>query len=309
MDWPAAHRQAVHVEDRILRDVVAIGDNISDCYLAVGQVFPGGNAVNVAVAVARSGGRSGYVGVVGDDRRGRLLIDSLAEEQVDVQRLRAVAGRTACCKVLHADGERLFGPPDRGVALFRPTEEDFAFASSASIIHSTYCSGMEDVLPELARRGRVSFDFSDRVADGYPDDLLPFVHVAEFSAAQLDDQDCTDLARWAAARGPSYVLVTRGSRGAMLFDGERSASVNAEPSAVIDTLGAGDSFIGRALYGLIHAEPIQLLLEASARAAARTCTAWGAYGHGMHITTCCDGQAEAVAATPFRNLIQHSLEE
>ena len=290
-------------------DVIAIGDNITDCYVTVGQAFPGGNAVNVAVAVARSGGRSGYVGVVGDDARGQLLIDSLTAEEVDVRRLRAVPGRTACCQVLHAHGERVFGPLNRGVAMFQPTEEDLAFAGSASIAHSTYCSGMEDVLPELARRGRVSFDFSDHVADGYPDDLLPFVYVAEFSANQLDDKDCAELARWAAARGPSYVLVTRGSKGATLFDGDQTVSVNAATSPVIDTLGAGDSFIGRTLYGLIRAEPVELLLEASARAAAQTCTTWGAYGHGAHMSTCCGGHTNAVAATPFLNPIQHGLEE
>ena len=90
-------------------DVIAIGDNMSDCYLTIGQVFPGGSAVNVAVAVARSGGSSGYVGVVGDDARGRLLIDSLAAERVDTRRLSVAPGRTACCQVMHSDGERLFG--------------------------------------------------------------------------------------------------------------------------------------------------------------------------------------------------------
>ena len=73
-------------------DVVAIGDNISDCYVAIGQVFPGGNAVNVSVAAARSGGRSAYIGAVGDDARGQLLIDSLTAESVDAygQELRGV---------------------------------------------------------------------------------------------------------------------------------------------------------------------------------------------------------------------------
>jgi hypothetical protein len=36
--------------------MACLGDNMSGCYLTIGQVFPGGNAVNVAVAVARSGG-------------------------------------------------------------------------------------------------------------------------------------------------------------------------------------------------------------------------------------------------------------
>jgi fructoselysine 6-kinase len=261
-------------------DVISIGDNTCDCYLTVGQVFPGGNAVNVAVAVARSGGSCAYAGVVGDDAYGRLLIDSLAAERVDTRLLSVTPGPTACCQVTHADGERLFRPLQRGVGPFRPSEDDFAFASTASIMHSTYRSGLEDVLPELARRGRVSFDFSSHVADGYADDLLPFVHVAEFSAAALDDRDCAELTRWASARGPAYVLVTRGSKGAMLFDGAVSVSVGAASSTVIDSLGAGDSFIGRTLYGLIHGEPAQVLLPASARAAARTCATWGAFGYG-----------------------------
>ena len=267
-------------------DVIAIGDNVSDCYLTIGQVFPGGNAVNVAVAVARSGGSSAYIGVVGDDARGRLLIDSLAAERVDTRRVSVAPGTTACCQVMHADGERLFIPRQRGV-LFRPTEDDLAFAATASIIHSTYRSGLEDVLPELARRGRVSFDFSDHLDDGYAEDLLPFVHIAEFSAAALDDAHCAELARWALARGPAYVLVTKGSKGATLFDGAVSVSVSAVPTAVIDSLGAGDSFIGRALHGLIRGESAQALLEASARAAAGTCSNWGAYGHGVHVSTCC----------------------
>ena len=187
---------------------------------------------------------------------------------------------------MHAYGERQFRPGQRGVALFRPTEDDLAFAATASIIHSTYCSGLEDALPELARRSRVSFDFSDHLDDGYADDLLPFVHVAEFSAASLDDRDCSDLVRWAASRGPAVVLVTRGSRGAMLFDGAVSVKVSAARTEVVDSLGAGDSFIGRALYGLIRNEPAEALLEASSRAAARTCLSWGAFGHGVRMSAC-----------------------
>jgi fructoselysine 6-kinase len=290
-------------------DVIAIGDNVSDCYLRTGQVYPGGNAVNVAVAVARSGGSSGYVGVVGDDARGRLLMDSLAAERVDIRRLSVASGPTACCQVRHTSGERQFRPGQRGVALFQPTPEDLAFAATASIIHSAHRSGLEDALPELARRGQVSFDFSDHLGDEYANDLLPFVHVAEFSGAALDDGDCVELVRWAASRGPAYVLVTQGSRGATLFDGVASVRVSAARSAVIDSLGAGDSFIGRALYGLIHGEPAEALLEASSRAAARTCSTWGAFGHGVHMSACCRGQDEQLGVATSKQTIAGSPEE
>jgi fructoselysine 6-kinase len=287
-------------------DVVAVGDNISDCYVDLGQVFPGGNAVNVAVAAARAGGSSGYIGVVGDDDRGDLLRTALTAESVDTRRLRSVPGQTAFCDILHSAGERLFGETVRGVALFTPTQDDLAFAASASIIHTTYCSGMEEHLPALAARGRVSFDFSDRVDDGYAAGLLRYVDVAEFSAAGLDDSGCRDLLRWAAAAGPRYVLVTRGQRGAMLFDGETVATVPPAPSSapVIDTLGAGDSFIGRALYGLVRGEPLPELLAACAVAAARTCTSWGAFGHGIQLPDHWDGHANAGAAPASPTSVQ-----
>jgi fructoselysine 6-kinase len=204
-----------------------------------------------------------------------------------------VPGQTACCDITHADGERLFGTTRRGVALFRPAEDDFALAATARVIHTTYCSGMEEFLPRLAVSGQVSFDFSGHIGDGYADDLLPHVHIAEFSAAHLDEGDSAELLRWAAARGPRYVLVTRGQHGAMLFDGERTVSVAAAPSPVVDTLGAGDSFIGRALSGLVQYEPAAQLLSAAAEAAAATCLNWGAFGHGSNLLSCCGGHSDA----------------
>ena len=279
-------------------DIVAIGDNISDCYQSVGQVFPGGNAVNVAVAAARAGGTTAYIGAVGDDPRGRLLIAALTAESVDTGRVRVVPGQTACCDITHADGERLFGTTRRGVALFQPAEDDFVLAATASMLHTTYCSGMEEFLPRLAAGGPVSFDFSGHIGDGYADELLPHVQVAEFSAAHLDEGEAAELLRWAADRGPRYVLATRGARGAMLFDGEHTVSVAAapSPSPVVDTLGAGDSFIGRALFGLVHHEPAAELLSAAATAAAETCLSWGAFGHGTNLLSCCGGHTDVAAA-------------
>jgi hypothetical protein len=73
-----------------------------------------------------------------------------------------VPGPTAWCQITHSGGEWLIGPRQRGVAAFRPDEDDLAFAATASIIHSTYCSGLEDVLPELARWAAARRDVGDR---------------------------------------------------------------------------------------------------------------------------------------------------
>ena len=50
--------------------VATVGDNCIDSYFKTGQAFPGGNAINVAVYLARLGIPVSYVGVVGDDEYG-----------------------------------------------------------------------------------------------------------------------------------------------------------------------------------------------------------------------------------------------
>ena len=49
--------------------IACVGDNCVDYYDNTGEVFPGGNPVNVAVYVRRMGGQSAYLGAVGTSRR------------------------------------------------------------------------------------------------------------------------------------------------------------------------------------------------------------------------------------------------
>jgi fructoselysine 6-kinase len=152
------------------------------------------------------------------------------------------------------------------------------------LVHSSYCSGLESSVPALASRTRLSYDFNDRTQDGYADDLLPHVWVATFSASHLDGAECEELLRSAHSRGPAYVFATRGSQGAVAYDGTEICSAPALPVEVVDSLGAGDAFIGRALHGLLAGEPTAALLSAAVRAGTSACTTLGGFGHGRPLT-------------------------
>lgn len=71
---------------------------------------PGGAPANVAVGIARLGGKSAFIGRVGDDPFGRFMQKTLADEQVDVQWMRLdPAHRTSTVVVdLDEQGERSF---------------------------------------------------------------------------------------------------------------------------------------------------------------------------------------------------------
>jgi fructoselysine 6-kinase len=258
--------------------LVAVGDNVIDCYVDRGLMFPGGNSVNVAVSAARAGTRAAYVGVVGDDDRGTVMTEALRAEGVGITRLRSVPGPTAYAVVRHVDGDRVFGPNDKGVSLFEPSPADLDFLAGFELAHSSYCSGLEPWLPELASRSRLSFDFDQRT-DAYADELLPHVWVATFSGSMLSRRECEELARWAGSRGPAHVFVTRGADGALAYDGG-CTWYTAGPVDVVDSLGAGDAFIGRALHGLLSGEPPGALLGAAVEAGGRACTTLGGFGHG-----------------------------
>jgi fructoselysine 6-kinase len=128
----------------------------------------------------------------------------------------------------------------------------------------------------------VSFDFDQRT-DSYAEGLLPHVWVATFSGSALSRRECEELARWAGSRGPAHVFVTRGAEGALAYDG-RISWCTARPVDVVDSLGAGDAFIGRALHGLLSAEPTDALLAAAVEAGGRACTTLGGFGHGRPLS-------------------------
>ncbi|MHB0927375.1 MAG: PfkB family carbohydrate kinase [Candidatus Nanopelagicales bacterium] len=263
--------------------VVAIGDNVVDCYLSTGEMFPGGNCVNVAVAAARAGVPSAYVGALGSDMAGELLRLAMSGEGVDLTHARKVEGPNAFTTVELVDGDRRFGRGDPGVRTFVPSASELAFVSRFDVAHSSYCSGLEDELGRIAANVRLSFDFDDRIGSAYAEALLAHCWIACFSGAHLDDTEIEEAARWAYVRGPQYVLLTRGSRGAVLYDGATLHLQAPHPTDIVDTLGAGDSFIGRMLVGLTSGEAIAELLDAAAAAASATCGLPGGFGHAAAI--------------------------
>ncbi|HTW20368.1 MAG TPA: PfkB family carbohydrate kinase [Mycobacteriales bacterium] len=262
--------------------IACTGDNVIDIYLGSGQGYPGGNAVNVAVAACRSGEPSAYVGAVGQDDFGAILRQSLASEGVATDHLRVLAGTTAWCEVRVVDGDREFLNADEGVSRITLSDSDLDYLAGFSVVHTGDNSMLESQVAAIAARAKVSFDFGERPR-GYVDELIGHVWCACFSASRLSADAATALADEMAALGPAVVLVSEGSRGAQLVvDGARYRSAS-HAAAVTDSLGAGDALIGGVLAGLVSGQPPQDALTAGMQLAARTVSDYGAFGYGFDL--------------------------
>jgi ribokinase len=58
------------------------------------QLFPGGSAANTIVGLARLGIRTAYIGKVGDDAEGGILLEDLKREGVDTRAVIKARGRS-----------------------------------------------------------------------------------------------------------------------------------------------------------------------------------------------------------------------
>ena len=265
--------------------VIGVGDNTVDQYLHLGMMFPGGNAVNVAVLAQRYGHPASYLGWFGNDVYGHLLLRALEDEGLDISHCRVMDGPNARGEVTVVDGDRVFGPATHGVTTqIDLTPDDLEYIGQHDLLHTSIYSHLERQLPELSQTTPVlAFDFSSDWKRDYLAECLPWVNIALLSYPDREHEAVEDIMRLISAQGPRLVLVTQGKDGATVFDGARFYHQGIVDTEVVDTLGAGDSFAARFLVEHLGGVAIQQAMSKAAESAAETCRYYGAFGHGMPI--------------------------
>lgn len=256
-----------------------VGDNVVDRYLHLDLMFPGGNALNVAVFARRAGAEAGYIGIIGDDLSGTLVRNALVAEKVEITRLRINESFNAFSQIgIDQDGNRYFigsTPPPYRLRLDRA---DLDHVSTYDFVHTGDYGQVEGQLADLSAAARLSFDFGAKPAD-YADPLLPHIRIATFSGSDLDDAGVLALIRWAQARGPDTVIVTRGAEGSTVAVGEAIHHEPAVPVTVTDSLGAGDAYTATFIVALGAGASLPEAAHRAAAAAGEVCTRFGAFGH------------------------------
>lgn len=263
--------------------LLGLGDNTVDTYVDRGLQFPGGNAVNVAVMAHRLDAEAGYLGCLGSDEAGRLIVDALRREGVDTSRCRLLAGDNARAFIGHDGNDRRFLRSQRGVRgqWGRFSSEDLAYIAGFDLVHSSIYSELDADLAALRHAvRRFSYDFSERWTDANLAATLPSLDIAFLSFPSGSDAKCRDLARRCTEAGPELVVVTRGELGSLALAGGVFHHHGITPARIVDTLGAGDGFIAAFLLAVLEGRDIPQALAAGAANAAAVCGYQGGFGHG-----------------------------
>lgn len=237
------------------------------------RAHPGGSPSNVAVALARLGVDTRFLGRTSTDRWGVLLREHLTGQGVVVDGAVGSEPSAIAFVDVGVDGtasyrflwdgtaDRHLGAADLALALERV---DAVHVGSVACVLDPGADAIAEVIAPIEEQRVVSFDPNVRPAlAGDADvararwlELADHAHVIKTSDEDLSflfpDHDI-ERAAWELLDGAQtqFVVVTEGAAGARAFTPRFEVPVPSQPQGdVVDTVGAGDTFMAGLLVGL-----------------------------------------------------------
>lgn len=235
------------------------------------RMHPGGSLFNVAMAIARLGGRAALVSRTGTDFFGRYLRGIAERERVETRWLGEIEALSTLGFVTVEDGEPQFTFYGEGTAdaLLTPADLPEDLFAQTAILHVGSIALLRGSTPAAVvhacerLHGRALLSLDPNLRPGLVRDepayratlarVVGLVDVVKVSAVDLawwmPGRSAADAAAELLEQGPALVVITQGGDGVLgtrrQRDGTlRSLELPTFRVAVADTVGAGDSFNG-----------------------------------------------------------------
>lgn len=286
----------IDVQNNITRNlsVVCVGELLIDFFctdidmdLIKGRQFlksAGGAPANVAAAIAKLGGDAAFSGKVGKDPFGDFLKQTLDAANVDTSMLvmDEKVPTTLAFVSLKKSGERDF-VFHRGADAFLTLDDIdqdkirnakiLHFGSATAMLSEPFCSTYLNLISNAKDEGQfISFDPNYR-GDLWKGRVDEFVKIAKKAIALSDfvkvsdeeleiiteTKDHEEGVSLLHEMGAEIIAVTLGKRGTLLSNGKKNEIVNSIQVTSIDSTGAGDAFVGAALYRFADSEQIKTI--------------------------------------------------
>jgi len=237
------------------------------------SVLFGGKGANQAVMAARLGASVHMIGSIGRDSFGDDVVRNFERESVHISFLARSDRATGVALIAvdeHTGQNSIVVAPGANSAL---TVEQVEAAADVIRHAGAVVAQLETPVQatirafQIARVASVVTVFNPAPANTFPDTMFALCDVMtpnEYEAALITGSDAihsTDdaikAARAIQSRGAKAVIITLGSRGALLLDGNgQVAQLSAEKVQAVDSTGAGDAFTGALAFGLARGDDL-----------------------------------------------------
>ena len=254
------------------------------------EFYLGGKGANQAVAAARLGAEVAFVGTVGNDEFGEKLIKMISSENIDTSLMYCKAGQTgtALINVLENSNNEVISYP--GANKF----------TKASFINESFLCEAEIIICQMEVNEEETFNLFKRAKKNNCTTILnlaPYkkistqiltftdiliVNETEFSELSgielsLINEDVNiDPINSLKLLKSIDLIVTLGKRGILIFSNGNKTFIAGEKVNAIDTVGAGDCFVGALGYGILNGKDLLTASKLANKAASVSVTKKGA---------------------------------
>jgi len=260
--------------------IVRPGETLSSVSLTT---FAGGKGNNQSMAMAKAGTPVFHAGKIGND--GEWIVRHLKSAGVDVRFVRKDPGPTGHAVIQVADSGQnaivLFPGANRTITRQEIRETLAHFGQDDILLLQNEINAIPDIMKTAHKAGmKIWFNpapFDSTITD-YPLSLVDCFIVNEIEATGLSGVKAGKAALSAlAGKFPkAEILMTLGSKGAMLKSGTQQYVVPSPKVKAVDTTAAGDTFIGYYAASVIRGFPPKQCLTYACKAAAISVTRKGA---------------------------------
>jgi ribokinase len=223
-----------------------------EMYIEDIHLSPGGSALNFAVNLSEQGINTGVMGRIGNDEYADIILNQLADKNVDISRLIKIDYQTGLAFInVDKTGRRSIYSFMGANENFKLTPEDIDYIKSAKMFHLT---GMywEVVLDVVKHTNRLSFSPGALLSTYGIAMLEPVLKKTELLFLNERElqiltgkntvNEIEEIYRLLMDTGVSNLVVTKGDKGASFYSEKEQVSVSAKKVKVLDTTGAGDAF-------------------------------------------------------------------
>ena len=227
--------------------------------------FPGGKGANQAVAAARMGGHVSMHAAVGDDEPGRMAVANLQSAGVDLRSVAKVDVSTSIALVMVEESG------ENQIVIAKGAND--LVVVDAGAVGEADAVVMQNEIPvaamlEAAVACNGTLIVNAAPVRDMPEELLNRIDILIVNEHEFDSYG-------KPTRG--VVVVTAGSGEVIAYqDGEVAARATPPKVDAIDTVGAGDTFVGAFAVGITSGLRLQESLERAVYAASLSTLAYGA---------------------------------
>lgn len=250
------------------------------------QTFPGGKGANQAVAAARLGASVEMIGRVGNDAFGSALLETVARDGVSTRHISRDPAATGVALItVDAEGQNTIVVASGANAMVSPEDVDSAshlFEHAAALVLQLECPLKTVHYAAMkASSMHIPIILNPAPAQPLPLDLLASVdylipNQSELALLSGGITDFDEAFIWQKKLNIRCLIVTLGDKGVWASDPSGTHYLPAFKVSPVDTVAAGDAFVGAFAVALSEGKNLREALSWGSAAGALSVTRAGA---------------------------------